>query len=513
MRHDSPTTFNLAGIALDRTATKSLQRQLYDSLRLAILRRQLLSGVRLPSSRDMAALLRVSRNTVINAFELLLAEGYLETRRGSGTYVSAQLPESLLEVQGGSLTSLGAAPTASPTNSRAIQSKRPLSHVGTGYRAAAAQPIRATFLNHQFPTFPISTPDLSLFPFDLWAKLTAKQYKTLPETTFAYGHGSSGYRPLREAIAAHLHVTRSINCTPEQIIITTGSQQGLYLAGRVLLNPRDDVWMENPGYVGARHALQSTGATLHPITVDAQGLVVADGWQKAPHAQVAYVSPSHQFPLGHTMSLARRGALLAWAEAQSSWIIEDDYDSEYRYDGSPLTALAGLDRQQRVIYAGTFSKLLFPMLRLGYLVVPSDLIGTFQIARNVVDLTTPLVSQRVLAEFIAEGHFTRHIRRTRTIYARRRACLLAALQKHLGNNIEVIPADTGMHLTVLLPQGVNDMAIAKQAYAHNISLTPLSSLSLVPLTQGGLVMGFSTAKEAAIETGVAQLATILQTCH
>ncbi|MEM7117620.1 MAG: PLP-dependent aminotransferase family protein [Chloroflexota bacterium] len=502
MQNSSPTIFNLAGIHLDRAAATPLQRQLYNRLRDAILSQQLASGVRLPSSRDLAAVLHVSRNTVINAFELLLAEGYLEARRGSGTYVSQTLPESLLETKG---NEVGKTAVSAPTT----DDNRPLSYMGVGYRKAAKRPSYGSFLNHHFPTFPFSTPDLSLFPFDIWAKLTAKQYKTLPATTFLYGHGSNGYRPLREAIAAHLRVTRSINCVPEQIIITTGSQQGIYLTGRVMLNPRDDAWFENPGYAGARYALMSTGATLHAIDVDEQGLVVADGLAKAPHARLAYISPSHQFPLGYTMSLARRGALLAWAEAEKSWILEDDYDSEYRYAGSPLTALAGLDRHNRVIYAGTFSKLLFPMLRLGYLVVPPDLIGTFQIARNIVDLAAPLVSQMVLANFISEGHFTRHIRRTRIIYAKRRACLLDAL-KPLASQLAIIPADTGMHLTALLPEGMDDTVVAEAAYAQGISLVPLSHLSINPLQRGGLVFGFTSANEAQICEAAAKLALILE---
>ena len=318
-----------------------------------------------------------------------------------------------------------------------------------------------------------------------------------------------GIPPLREAIAEYVGATRAVRCDPSQIMVVGGSQQGLQITAHVLLNRGDPVWMEDPGCPGARRALLTAGARLIPIAVDQEGLNVGDGVSRCPQARAAYVTPSHQYPLGATMSPARRMQLLHWAARAGSWIIEDDYDS---FAGEPIAALQGLDQAARVIYVGTFSRVMFPSLRMGYLILPKDLVPAFAASREAADMYSPTLHQAALADFITEGHFARHIRRTRALYVDRRSTLIDAIRQDIGDGLEIVGADAVMHLVGLLPPATSDAAVSRQAGRYDISAMPLSLCSLRKPTRGGLVLGFGGTDPAQIRAGVRRLAKCLRGC-
>jgi GntR family transcriptional regulator/MocR family aminotransferase len=489
-------------ITLDHSSPVPLHRQIYNWLRHAILSGQLRPGQRLPSTRILASQLGISRNTTNTAYDQLLAEGYLDSKTGYGTTVARDLPEALLQVTSG---------PARP-KSTALSPEVALSDIGN--LAMARQSNLPASLSHSTDVmrsgfFRAGVPAVELFPYKLWAQLVARRARrSLPEVSLY--QEPAGYRPLREAIAAHLGVARGVRCQPEQIIMVTGSQGALDLSARLLLNPGDFAWLEDPGYFGARYALQNSGAQLAPIPVKEDGLDVAEGKRRCPQARLASVTPSHQFPIGVTMGLAQRLALLDWASQSGAWILEDDYDSEFRFGGRPLEALQGLDRNQRVIYIGTFSKVLFPALRLGYLVVPPKLVEPFIALRRFTDTHLPLLEQMALADFIMEGHFVRHIRRMRTLYASRRDALVAAIKSELGDWLEVQPPEAGMHLTGWLPPGIDDQIVAQKAAAQGIDLLPISRLSLNPLARGGLVLSYAAISEEEIWTGISKLGQMLR---
>lgn len=315
-----------------------------------------------------------------------------------------------------------------------------------------------------------------------------------------------GYHPIREAIAAHVTVSRRVTCSPEHVIIVSGSQGGLDLASRLFLNLGDEVWLEDPGYLGARGAFLGVGAKIIPVPVDDEGLIVEAGIERAPKAKLAFVTPSHQFPLGATMSLQRRLALLDWAKRADAYILEDDYDSEYRFAGRPLPALQALDEAGRVIYIGTFSKVLFPSLRIGYLIVPPALLEGFITVRHNVDIHNPLLEQAVLADFITEGHFAQHLRRMRKLYAERRAALLEAV-RDLPLEIQAPPA--GIHCIGWLPEGMDDVAVAHEAAAYGLELWPVSMFYLEPSARKGIVLGYGAFNIEAMKEGVRRLEQVL----
>ncbi|MBI5030914.1 MAG: PLP-dependent aminotransferase family protein [Chloroflexi bacterium] len=480
----------LAAIDLDRSEPTALHRQLYYRLSNAILTRRLVPGTRLPPTRALAAELGVARNTVVNAFEQLLAEGYIEGKVGSGTYVSHALPDDVLQTR---------AKSSPPT--RAISSSAALSKRGAIIASAPAKQWQDSGRPRAFRP---GIPALDEFPFETWRQLANKRWRTLARDSLSYGE-PEGYRPLRQAIVAYLGQSRGVRCEPEQVIVVAGSQQALDLAARLLLDPGDVVWMEEPGYRGARGALLAAGAKLVPVPVDAEGLRVDIGIRKAKAARVAYVTPSHQYPLGVTMSLARRLKLLEWAARSNAWILEDDYDSEYRYSGRPLTALQGLDTANRVIYIGTFSKVLFPALRLGYLVVPPNLVDAFIAARAMADRQSPVLDQAVLADFIAEGYFARHLRHMRALYAERRAALVDAVNRELDGMLEITSEQAGLHVMARLPQSIDDREVARRAATHNVEAPALSDYALTHLAYGGLVLGYAAVNENEIREGVRRL--------
>ncbi|HYE16030.1 MAG TPA: PLP-dependent aminotransferase family protein, partial [Pyrinomonadaceae bacterium] len=466
-----------------------------ESLRRAILAGQLKPGARLPSTRDMAAELKVSRNTVLNAFEQLLAEGYVEGQTGSGTYVSRRLPEELLNARG----------------SERRVAKRPrhggrLSRRGEALAATSSSVSRTAAGARAFRP---GSPAIDAFPFEIWSRLTARHWRRPRRDLLNYGD-PAGHWPLREAIAAYLGTARAVTCEPEQVIVVAGAQQGLDLTARLLLDEGDAAWVEEPGYLGAKGALAAAGARLVPVPLDSEGLDVDAGARLAPSARVIYASPSHQYPTGVTMSLARRLKLLEWAGRAGAWVIEDDYDSEYRYAGRPLGALQGLAADGRVIYVGTFSKVLFPALRIGYVVVPVELVEAFRSARALVDRHSPTVEQAVLADFLAEGHFARHVRRMRALYAARQEVLLAAAAEELGGLLEVRPSDAGLHVLGLLPPGVCDREASLAAEARGVEAQPLSAFHLKPPARGGLVLGYAAYDERELRGAVLKLADALR---
>ena len=470
-------------IAIQRSDRKPLHRQVFDGFRQAIVEGRLRAGQRVPSTRALAASLGISRIPVLEAFGQLQAEGYLESAVGAGTFVARDLPG----------VSRPAAPVVAPSDSPARRR--------TSARAAALARKPSEPWLGGFGAFRVSEPALDLFPFEAWSRLVARHARRLPRRSFHYG-SPMGDLPLRQALAAYLGTARAVRCEPEQIMVVSGSQQALEIAARVLVDPGRPAWVEEPGYGGARDALAMAGARLVPVPVDAEGLDVAAGLRLARRARCAVVTPSHQYPLGATMSAARRLQLLDWAEAAGAWIVEDDYDSEYRYDSQPIAALQGLDRHARVVYIGTFSKVLFPSLRAGYLVIPPDLVGRFAAVREAMDIFPPALHPAVLADFIVEGHFARHLRRTSLLYRERRGVLVESLRA-LGPRWRVAGAEAGIHLVALGDRP--DRAIAVRAARDGLWAMPLSSCHLGRPRLQGLVLGYGGTAAADIPAAVARL--------
>jgi GntR family transcriptional regulator/MocR family aminotransferase len=468
-------------VTLDRRLGRPLNRQLYDGYREAILDGRLRPGQRLPSTRAVAEDLGVSRITAVMAFDQLVAEGYVESRVGAGSFVSTQLPDPPPIAP--------ARPAPRPGPRRAPPSRLP-------------DPGDEPWLALQGP-FRVGRPALDAFPADLWGRLAARHARRLSPRQMMYGD-PMGLPVLREALAEYLGTARSVSCDADQIMITSGSQQALALAAQALLAPGDAAWLEEPGYGGARDALHLAGARLVPIAVDEGGLDVAQGLARDADAKLAYVTPSHQYPLGMVMSAARRLQLLEWARRRGAWILEDDYDSEYRYDAQPLASLYGLDGDARVVYAGTFSKCLFPALRVGYLVMPRDLVARFRRFRTTIDDFPAPLHQAVLADFLREGHFARHLRRMRGIYAERRRALEAEL------DAPVLGDHAGMHLVVPLPPDADDREVALRAARRGISVIPLSSCYAGRRARPGLVLGYGSTHIKDIPDAVRRLRAVLR---
>ncbi len=466
-----------------------LHARIYRGLREAILSGKLAPGARLPSTRTLAVDLGVSRTTAEEAFAQLDAEGYLTRRVGDGTYVTVP-KDGPLGIPRAARPS-GGAPRPSLSGRGRSMTRTSACEEPTTLRA-----------------FRAGLPALEAFPLEIWQRLLARRLRQSGRALLGYGE-PAGYRPLREAIAVYLGAARGVSCTPEQVVVLSSSQQALDLAARVLLDAGDTAWMEEPGYLGARLALEAAGARLVPVPVDGYGLDVAAGRSRAPHARLAYVTPSHQYPTGVTLPLERRLALLAWAETAGAWILEDDYDSEFRYVGRPLAAIQGLDRSGRVLYVGTFTKVLFPSLRLAYLVAPRDLARAFATARTLTDGHAPTLPQAVLADFMAEGHFAAHLRRMRGLYRERRDALLDAAHRQLSDGVRLGPADAGLHVTARLPPGTDDRALVARAPSLGLELLPLSRYYLGPAREPGLVLGYGGLPPAAIRHGVRTLARLL----
>ena len=480
----------LPHLPIDRSLRVPLHQQIYDGLRRAILDGLLRPGQRVPSTRALAIELEVSRLPVLTAYEQLLHEGYLEGRVGSGTFVSTALPDDALRsipIGRGSIARRSAAPAPA----------RP-----------SRQPVARTRDEGGLRSFRVSLPALDAFPHATWARLVARHAHALTPSLMAYGD-PAGLGALRSAIAEHLRTARAVRCEAEQVLIVSGSQAALRLCAAVLLSPSDRVAIEEPGYLGARMALQTSGAELVPVPVDDEGLDVAALGARGARVRAAYVTPSHQYPLGASMTAARRLALLDWAERRGAWLIEDDYDSEYRYVSRPLGALQGMDAHGRVLYVGTFSKVLFPALRVGYLVVPPSLWSAFVDAREALDIFSPTLYQLALVDFLREGHFARHLRRMRALYLRRREALLDGLARHCDGDITVHNADAGLHFATFLRAGVDDVAVLERMSERGLTATALSTCYAGATRRHGLLLGFGGSDERRIVKATRTLGEIL----
>ncbi len=447
----------LPALYLDTASNVPLFRQLYGAVKEAILAGQIQPGAQLPPSRNLATSLGVSRQTVVNAYAQLLAEGYFTCTVGKGSFVSQNLP-----MRHDRPRKRDPQPVAPPELPK-------LSERGRAFANPRLPLVEQVGAARAFRT---GMPALEAFPFDVWTRLNARRWRR-PQLPLGYGD-PAGFAPLRELLATHLQVSRGMRCAPEQIIVTTGAQQALNLVALLLANAGDKVWMESPGYRGAAAAFEAAGLATCPVAVDAEGLCVEQGVAQHPTARLAYVTPSHQYPLGVTMTLERRMALIAWAAQHKAWIVEDDYDSEYRYAGPVLASLQSLDRSGSVLYVGTLSKILFPGLRLGYLVVPPALVDAFRRGKAVMDRTTALMPQVVLADFIAGGHFHRQIKRTHALYDERRAVLVDALQRELGQQVAIGPSNAGLQLAVAFSDSRDDQAFADRAAANGIEVAVFS---------------------------------------
>lgn len=483
------TTLDLPALgALDRNAGR-VGQQLARLLREAIARGALQAGERLPSTRALAAGLGIARGTVTEVFEQLAAEGYLEARVGAGTRVARLLA--------------GHAADAVPPQ----PARTPAAAPRAGARAQRYAAIARALAPLPPVPFAIGTPDAAAAPDEGWRRLS-RRVRALEGGAAGYGD-PRGVAALRQAIAEHVRKARAVACAPEQVIVTAGTQQGLYLAARVLLEPGDTVWAEDPAYPGLSAVLDDAGVRVHRAALDDGGLDVARAAADCPAARAAFVTPSHQYPLGMPMSMPRRLALLAWAREQEAWIVEDDYDSELRYAGHPFPSLQGLD-PSRVIYLGTFSKVLFPALRLGYAIVPPPLADAFAGARTILDRHAPTADQHVVAAYLREGAFDLHLRRIRALYGERRAALVRAIGDQLGGLATLQPSDQGMHLLLWLPHSRDDVDVASRALAAGVAVRPVSPMYGSRPGRPGLVLGFGGFPAEALEAGVRKLRAVLE---
>ncbi|HYL15035.1 MAG TPA: PLP-dependent aminotransferase family protein [Terriglobales bacterium] len=473
-------------------AGRNLYRWLYEELRSAILAGRLRPGSRLPATRDLAQAYRVSRPTVVTAFEQLKSEGYVEGRAGSGTYVSQVLPDQLLQV------------------GRVRQEKKlPHRHVSLSPYARRLQPFLPPTSTRPIRAFRANLAALDLFPTTLWAQVAARRLRRVSTHLLAGGE-ALGYRPLREAVAEYLNTSRGVKCSTEQVLIVSGAQEALDRTARVLLNPGEPVWMEEPGYPGAAVVFRAVGAKICSVSVDDEGLDLERGIRRWRRARLVYVTPAHQFPLGVTMSLRRRLALLEWARRSGTLIFEDDYDSEYRYSGRPIPALQGLDRSGVVIFAGSFSAVLFPALRLGYLVVPTEMVDVFAAAESVSTHHPPLLEQAVLCDFITQGHFARHIRRMREVYAERLSVLLEGAREKLQDLLEISQVEAGLQTVGWLKGRIGAEHAAKAAAERDVEVVPLSRYASGRARKDGLILGFAAVDPKELRRGVETLAKALK---
>lgn len=480
----------LSSIQLDRESGKSVSIQLYHGLRNVILNGVLRAGERLPATRTMAREVGVSRTTVIDAVDRLVAEGMLVSKVGSGTFVSDTLESQR--------------PSQLAKKARQVSLSKP--RLSYTIRHAEQSLAPRSWLPHRAKAFVTALPALDAFPMAHWSRLSARHVRGDRSTVMGYGQ-PKGYEPLRRAITAHLSALKGIVCDPEQVFITAGAQQAFSLVGRTLVNTGDRVWMENPGASGARNALLSEGAELVPVEVDEEGLVVRDGIEKAPHFRLAFVTPTHQQPLGHVMSLSRRFELLQAVEDAQALIIEDDYDGEFFFGNAPQPALKSIDSSERVIYVGTFSKSLFPSLRLGFAVVPERMVDTFDKVFMSWVSGPPTATQAIVADFMDEGHFATHLRMMRRMYKARYEALIDAA-RCLKGAIDVKETSGGFHTPAFLAPGIDEAAIVSQAAERGITLAPLSRYCLEPIEQCGLVFGFGSATPDEIHRGVSVLSDL-----
>lgn len=479
---------------LVRGGEQPIYRQLHRLLQQAILSRELPAGTRVPSSRLLAAELGIARNTVTQVYEQLALEGYVNSATGRGTFVADSAPDEIV----------GAPTDAAAARPALVQaSVRRLSARGTRLVEGAGVSKR------QGGAFMPGVPDVSRFPARVWTRLHNKYWRRLRPDLLTYAPGG-GLALLREALADYLRTSRSVRCTPEQIVITTGIHQSIDLAVRLLTDPGDAIWTEDPCYWGVRSVLNVSGLTTRPIPVDDEGIAPSAADLAEP-PKLMLVTPSHQYPLGMVMSLARRRMLLEYARQHGCWIIEDDYDSEFRYGSRPLASLQGLDDGGRVIYVGSLGKMLFPGLRMGYMVVPEHLVDTFRTGLSELYREGQLMQQAVLAEFIMDGHLTSHVRRMRTLYGERRQLMIDAIRTRFGDALPVMGDEAGLHLVLGLPDACDDRAVTQSAFDAGVIVRPLTSYySSLDTARRGLLLGYACVPHEGIGPAFDTLANTIE---
>ncbi|TAJ90817.1 PLP-dependent aminotransferase family protein [Reyranella sp.] len=488
------------GIVLDPTRSEPLHRQIGEQLRRAILERRLAPGTKLPSSRLMAKELDCARGTVLLAVDQLIAEGYLVTQAGSGISVAANLPEEMLVSPSVDVPPAGGAADEPILSRRAVE----LLATGLSPQAPFGDPAIA---------FPLGQPDREAFPYRLWAKLLEQEWRK-PSWQVAGAPHPFGHPGLREAIASYLGIARGFACDPRAVVVTSGLRQSIATLARMVLDTGDAAWIEDPGFRGTREGLAAADVRTVPVPVDASGFSLDAALALAPEARLAVVAPSHQFPLGIVLGLQRRLELLSWAERTRSWIVEDDFDGEYRYSGRPLAPLRALDRSGRVAYLGSFSKLMFPTLRLSFLILPASLVDAAEKIMVGVSPRASLLGQGALARFIAEGHLAAHLRRTRLLYASRQQVLIASAQHHLAGLLEVTPDPAGMHVVArphaALAPTFDDVSAVASAAAASVSVASLSACYVGAKKEHGLILGYAGTPEVEIERAIARLRSALR---
>jgi GntR family transcriptional regulator / MocR family aminotransferase len=480
-------------VAVDRKLDAPLHWQVYEGYRRAILCGKLRSGQVVASSRAFAVDHGISRFPVLHAYAQLLAEGYFESRSGSGTYVASTLPERLMR----------ASPELQPRQ-RAASGSRTVSRRSRLFPAVAvnrATPIWGAFGMHQ--------PAFDQFPFRIWSTLVNRHSRN-PKARVIHDIDPMGSCRFREAICDYLGSSRAVQCEPGQIMIVSGSQQALDITARVLLDSGDSVWVEEPGYRLGSAVFAAAGCRLVPVPVDGEGMNVAKGIALKKNARAALVTPSHQYPLGSTMSVSRRLQLLNWAHALGSWIIEDDYDSEFRYESRPVSSLHGMDANARVIYVGTFSKVLFPSVRVGYIVIPTDLVERFAAVRFAMDIFPPYLHQEVLADFMVGGHFGAHLRKMRRVYGSRRTALVDCIQREFNGRLQIHGVEAGMHVAITLPDSYSDTEIAARAARDRLSLFTISQCCLRAQALQGFVLGFGSTPVEEMPEAVRKLRVAME---
>jgi GntR family transcriptional regulator / MocR family aminotransferase len=478
-----PDWSDLLALSIDRQAVEPIFRQIYNELRRVILSGAAAPGSRLPATRHLAVKLGVSRTSVVAVYEQLVAEGYAAGRIGAGTFVSRDMQEPV---------PAPGLPTATPQ-----RADRP----SPAARYAALKPD-----DRQFDAVPFNVGRCTIDERTLkvWRRLTAAQLRAADTLWLGYADPRGSAR-LRDAVARYLRAARGVQCDPAQIMILSGVQQAIDLVVKVLIEPGDAVWIEDPTYPALHSALRAVRAKIVPVPVDNHGIVVSEGIAASPVARAVYVTPSHQFPSGVVLSMARRLELLAWARDAQSWVIEDDYDSEFRYAGRPLASLQGIDRDERVIYMGTFSKVLFPGLRLGYAVVPYELLDAMFAARFLADRHSPGLTESVVTDFIEQGHFGAHLRRMCALYRGARDTLVAAITMQLGEFLDVAVPDQGMHLIARLRQGLDDAAVGRAASANGVVVRPVSPLYVAAEPTPAIMLGFTGYDTPMLVAGVDRL--------
>lgn len=470
---------------------QALYRTLYDHFRQLILLGELKSGTQLPASRALAKMLDLSRNTVTEGYSLLQADGFIYSKTGSGYYVSDNLPEE-------NLFSTGSIDHNIDISAPEI-SARAKSWLSLHDQSRHSQNAQA---------FAPGRPALEDFPFDIWARLLSRRWR-LSGTRLGMIEDPAGYLPLRNALAEHLKSSRGVNCDADQILIVSGAQQGLDLIGRVLWETGDDIVVDDPGFAGINGVVEGAGANLHSISIDDEGMDVEKADHVHKNVKTFLVTPSRNYPLGVTMSLARRLSLLKVARGKSAWVVEDDFDSDFRFEGRPLSSLQGLDQDGRVLYVGSFSRVLFPALRLGFVVLPKQLVPAFLAAKSYIDGHTSIIHQAALADFFEEGYYASHLRRMRKLYKERRQYLLDALEDDFKDELRVLPSDGGLHICVAFKNPCDDIEFSSKLESEGVIVRPLSRFYRNSHKQSGFLMGFAGYSENEVRLGLGKLREIL----